>query len=122
MEQNVDRATLQNAIFDQLVIPQDQYTYIYKQFWVNQFNKNSLRLSKRGFVLLSKTLKLEYFIAHLEESEDINHGELILEIDRVMTCPYFLDITGEMDIFGEKERAWLALHNDRIRPFLASWK
>lgn len=122
MVEIVDRTEFQNKIFDQLLIPEDQQPSIYKRFWVNQFNKNSLRLSKDGFVLLGRTLKIQYFTVNVKEGGEIYHGSLILDIDRTMTCPYYLDIFGVIYLFGSKEHTWLVLNDNSIRAFLNSWK
>lgn len=115
-----NREELKDIIFDQLIIPEDQHSTLYKTFWTNS-NRNSLRLSKKGFVLLSKTLKLEHFTVLLQEGMGINTGWIILSIDRKMTCPYYLSVTGELSLFGEKERTWLALNDESIVKFIKTW-
>jgi len=128
MEQNVDRETLQDAIFDQLIIPEDQYSYIYKQFWINPSNKNSLRLTKRGYVLLSKTLGLTYYVNTFRDPVNTTHalnltqGMVLLQLDRTMTCPYYISDFNRLDLFGEKEQMWLAMYDGDLLKFLASWK
>ena len=123
---SVDREALTDTLLEQLVISPEKHDLLYKNFWANYFNKQSLRLTKHGFVVLSKELHLTYYTAQLRHkgspiNEGYMDGGLLIHIDRIMTCPFYLYTTGQMEIFGEKERAWLALHNDEIGPFLESW-
>jgi len=121
----VDRAALTDSIFNQIIASPNQYDLTYNDFWINRFNKSSLRLTKRGFVLLSKTLSLEYYSTVFRDDKnspmDLLNSIVLLRLDRTMTCPYYIEEGYRLNLFGEKEQMWLALAGNDIVKFLDSW-
>jgi hypothetical protein len=121
-----DRNEYTSTLLDQLTSTTTKHD-IYRHLWMNYHNKDSLRLTKKGFVILSKELNLQYYTASLKHKgqpvfEGNLHGSILLQIDRALTCPYYLYTEGKLELFGEKERAWLALVDDELFRFLESWK
>jgi len=92
-------------------------------WWYNIRKNGGLRLSERGYQILSEHLKFDSYTINLEDVRvDL---PLILEMDRKFQLPYYLEIKKQrvrnLVLFGSKEAVMINMYGDIIK-FLKNYQ
>lgn len=88
-------------------------------WWYNIREAGGMRLTQAGFELFTQQLQLQ---SH-QISYDIKkngHMRMLLELDRKLTCPYYIEKQKTIHLFGEKEAVLAMLYSD-LEQFIANY-
>lgn len=86
-----------------------------KRVWHNTLNPDSLRLTPESYSVLTKyennknyPFKLEIPMTNL----------MLLQLDRLMTAPYYIGSRKQIQLFGEADAIMLQLHGSNLAQYL----
>ena len=96
-------------------IDSSEYTQYIRVWWWNHTNSSNLRLSKSGMQFIHKFTKIPVYECTL--SEPLRNRTLI-QLSRLMTCPYYVHKIDQISVLGEKETVLLKLHADNLQQYL----
>lgn len=83
-------------------------------WWHNPINANSLRLTKTGHSLLSKT-DMPTFRFKLTEKY---RPKTFVQLERYFTSPYYIINAQSIIVYGETEAMMIALHANDLQQYL----
>ena len=85
------------------------------QVWQNPLNPDSLRLTSQAYSVLTKyenktnyPFKFEVAMTNL----------MLLQLDRLMTEPYYIGSRKQIQLFGEADAIMLQLHGNNLAQYL----
>lgn len=81
----------------------------------NPTNHRSMRLTKAGFVLLQKQLKLTYYEFALA---DKIKPKVLLQLERYIQYPYFIHSLSKIMVLDEATAIMLQLHGNDLETYL----
>jgi len=91
------------------------YSQVSKLWWWNHTNPSLLRLSKLGIAFIKKYTKIPVYDCEL--TEPLKNRTLI-QLARLMTCPYYIYKMDHILLLGEEETVMLKLHADNLQQYL----
>jgi hypothetical protein len=84
-------------------------------WWWNHTNINQLRLSKLGITFIKKNTKIPVHECVLPEPL---RNQTLLQLSRLMTCPYYIHKLDHILLLGDEEAVMLKLHADNLQQYL----
>ena len=109
-QQSYTENILQAAGYDSVEYPR----YI-KVWWWNHTDPASLRLSKSGIQFIKKFTKIPVHECIISEPL---RNRTLLQLSRLMTCPYYLYKPDHVLLLGDQEAVMLKLHADNLQQYL----
>jgi hypothetical protein len=100
------------TVLDQLADDSLTFQTAYKQWWQNPRKDGGLRLTAMGDMSF-RFANLEYH-NHPIKTKDKSYYNFILELDKKLKCPYYIDV----DNSKKKHEPFLRLYDDRISMML----
>ena len=91
------------------------FDYYCKDWWWNYTDPTNLRLSKSGIQFIKKSTKIPVYTCLLPE---ILKNRTLIQMSRLLTCPYFIQKIDEILLLGEEETVLLKLHADNLQQYL----
>ena len=91
------------------------YTSVIKTWWWNYTNADHLRLSKTGIAYIKKYTRIPVYDCTLPEPLK---NRTLLQLGRLMTCPYYIHKVDQISVLGEEEYVMLKLHADNLQQYL----
>ena len=92
-----------------------EYTKYIKIWWWNYIDPTSLRLSQSGLKFIQKYTKIPTYQVDLP-------GPLLnrtlLQMNRLLTCPYYINKHTRITLLGEQQTVMLKLHADNLQQYL----
>ena len=92
-----------------------EYPQYIKAWWWNHTDPTNLRLSKSGIQFIKKSTKIPVYTCLLPE---ILKNRTLIQMSRLLTCPYFIQKIDEILLIGEEETVLLKLHADNLQQYL----
>jgi hypothetical protein len=86
----------------------------HKEWWWNHTDPKNLRLSINGFKFVSHN-KIPYYQIELPE---LLKNRTLIQMSRLLTCPYFIKKLDIVYLLGEEESVLLKLHADNLQQYL----
>ena len=91
------------------------YASVIKVWWWNHTNPDHLRLSKSGIQFIKKFTKIPVHECVLPEPL---RNRTLLQLSRLMTCPYYIHKLDHVLLLGDEEAVMLKLHADNLQQYL----
>ena len=91
------------------------YPQYIKVWWWNHTDPTNLRLSKSGIQFIKKSTKIPVYKCFLPE---VLKNRTLLQMSRLLTCPYYIQKLDEVALLGEEETVMLKLHADNLQQYL----
>ena len=91
------------------------YTLVIKSWWWNHTNPDQLRLSKTGIEYIKKYTRIPVYECNLP---DRLKNKTLVQLGRLMTCPYYINKVDQILLLGEEETVLLKLHADNLQQYL----
>jgi len=115
----IDKRALTQKLISQLSLPDDEKTFRkqHSTIWMNpqKGRKNSLRLTEAGYKILKDRIQLKSYDVSFPEETEWN-SKLILELDKFLESPYFLD-RHHISVFREKTAVELVLFGGDLQKY-----
>ncbi len=92
-----------------------EYPQYLRVWWWNHTDPYSLRLSKSGLQFINKFTRIPTYEIDLA-TPLINRT--LLQMSRLLTCPYYINTHTKITLLGEQETVWLKLHADDLQQYL----
>ena len=92
-----------------------EYPQYIRVWWWNHTDSANLRLSKPGLQFIKKFTKIPVYNCVL--SDPLKNRTLV-QLSRLMTCPYYIHKINEISVLGEQEFVMLKLHADNLQQYL----
>ncbi len=86
-----------------------------RQIWHNPTNPDSLRLTAEAYGVLVKYEGKTVYLFKLN-TQMTNH--MLLQLDRLMTAPYYIRSRHFLELFGEADAIMLNLHANDLKQYL----
>jgi hypothetical protein len=109
-QQSYTKGILQAAGYNAVEYPR----YI-KVWWWNHTDPANLRLSKSGIQFIKKFTKIPVYECIISEPL---RNRTLLQLSRLMTCPYYLYKPDHVLLLGDQEAVMLKLHADNLQQYL----
>lgn len=91
------------------------YPRYIKEWWWNHTEPTHLRLNKSGIQFIKKSTNIPVYRCLLPE---ILKNRTLIQMSRLLTCPYFIQKIDEILLLGEEETVLLKLHADNLQQYL----
>lgn len=91
------------------------YPQYIKVWWWNHTDPTNLRLTKSGIQYIKKFTKIPVYSCQLPE---VLKNRTLLQMSRLLTCPYYIPKFDEVVLLGEEETVMLKLHADNLQQYL----
>ena len=110
----------------ELLTEEDQVTVRYAMiaWWFNIQQRGGMRLTGLGYRAFTKDLELEHYSYSIENPILFNQ-QTILQLDRKMQMPYYIDVVKKMPkkivFFGSKEAVMVNLYGN-LQQFLDNYR
>jgi len=88
------------------------YTSVIRIWWWNHTNSTNLRLSKSGIQYIKKYTRIPVYECNLSDSLK---NRTLVQLGRLMTCPYYIHKIDQISVLGEEEYVMLKLHADNLQ-------
>ena len=85
------------------------------QVWQNPLNSNSLRLTSQAYSILTKYENKQNYPFKLEVAMT---NRMLLQLDHLMTAPYYIGSRKQIQLFGEADAIMLQLHGSNLAQYL----
>ena len=85
-----------------------------KEWWYNHTDPRNLRLSSNGFKFVQQKAIIKYEIVLPEPLKN----RTLIQMSRLLTCPYYIKKLDIVYLLGEQESALLALHANNLQQYL----
>lgn len=105
----------QHRVISESGLDPNQYEEMYKIWWRNPTNKNSLRLTNFGLKFFVEQCKQTAHTIKLD-ANSIKNKHLI-QLERLFTAPYFIKNSAIM-VFSEQDAIMLQLHGGDLNTYL----
>jgi len=92
-----------------------EYSQYIKTWWWNHTDLTSLRLSQSGLKFIKKFTKIPTYEVDLP---DPLLNRTLLQMSRLLTCPYYINKHTRITLLGEQETVMLKLHADNLQQYL----
>ena len=92
-----------------------EYPQYIRVWWWNHTDPNNLRLSKSGLQFIKKHTQIPVYECTLSEPL---RNRTLLQLSRLMTCPYYLYKPDHVLLLGDQEAVMLKLHADNLQQYL----
>lgn len=92
-----------------------EYSQYIKTWWWNHTDPTSLRLSQSGLKFIKKFTKIPTYEVDLP---DPLLNRTLLQMSRLLTCPYYINKHTKITLLGEQETVMLKLHADNLQQYL----
>ena len=86
-----------------------------KQIWQNPTNPDSLRLTTAAYNVLVKYENQTTYPFKFKESMT---NLMLLQLDRLMTAPYYIGSRKQIQLLGEADAIMLSLHANNLAQYL----
>lgn len=86
-----------------------------KIWWWNHTDPTSLRLNQTGLKFIKKFTKIPTYEVDLP---DPLLNRTLLQMSRLLTCPYYINKHTRITLLGEQETVMLKLHADNLQQYL----
>ena len=86
-----------------------------KQIWQNTLNPDSLRLTSNAYSVLTKYENNKHYPFKLEVAMT---NRMLLQLDQLMTAPYYIGSRKQIQLFGEADAIMLQLHGSNLAQYL----
>lgn len=86
-----------------------------KIWWWNHTDSRNLRLSKSGIQFIKKYTRIPVYECYLP---DPLKNKTLIQLSRLMTCPYYIQKPDHVLLLGEEEAVMLKLHADNLQQYL----
>ena len=86
-----------------------------RQIWHNTLNPDSLRLTTEAYGALTKYENNKNYPFKLEVAMS---NRMLLQLDRLMTAPYYISGRKQIQLFGEADAIMLQLHGSNLAQYL----
>jgi hypothetical protein len=86
-----------------------------RKVWQNPLNPNSLRLTTEAYSVLVKYENKRTYPFKLEVAMS---NRLLLQLDRLMTEPYYIGSRKQIQLLGEADAIMLHLHGSNLAQYL----
>jgi hypothetical protein len=86
-----------------------------KQIWQNPTNPDSLRLTTEAYSVLTKYENQTTYPFKFKESMT---NRMLLQLDRLMTAPYYIGSRKQIQLLGEADAIMLSLHGNDLARYL----
>jgi hypothetical protein len=83
--------------------------------WVNSINSDSLRLTHGGYEWAVKNCKQQAYV--FTTNTQINN-RMLLQLDHLMTAPYYLRNRHHIHLLSEQDAIMLSLHSGNLDRYL----
>ena len=83
--------------------------------WHNPLNPNSLRLTSKAYSVLTKYENQQNYPFKLEVAMT---NRMLLQLDHLMTAPYYIGSRKQIQLFGEADAIMLQLHANNLAQYL----
>ncbi len=91
------------------------FEYYCKDWWWNHTDPTTLRLSNSGIQFIKKFTKIPVHECIISEPL---RNRTLLQLSRLMTCPYYLYKPDHVLLLGDEEAVMLKLHADNLQQYL----
>ena len=85
------------------------------QIWQNPLNPDSLRLTSTAYSVLTKYENKRNYPFKLEVAMT---NRMLLQLDKLMTAPYYIGSRKQIQLFGEADVIMLELHGGNLAQYL----
>ena len=82
--------------------------------WRNVLNPDSLRLCKQAHVFLRFAKKINFYRFEVDSMTNMQ----LLQLDRLLTSPYYVDNRRCIELVGEEDAIMLQLHSNNLGQYL----
>ncbi len=86
-----------------------------RQIWQNPTNPDSLRLTTEAYSVLTKYECVPSYPFKFTESMS---NRMLLQLDRLMTAPYYIGSRKQIQLLGEADAIMLSLHANDLARYL----
>lgn len=86
-----------------------------RQIWQNPLNPDSLRLTSQAYSVLTKYESNQTYPFKLEVAMS---NKMLLQLDKLMTAPYYIGSRKQIQLFGEADAIMLQLHGGNLAQYL----
>ena len=86
-----------------------------KQVWHNPTNPDSLRLTTEAYSVL---IKYENRTSYPFKFTESMTNRMLLQLDRLMTAPYYIGSRKQIQLLGEADAIMLSLHANNLAQYL----
>ena len=105
------------AFMSALGIPESEYkTYLWN-WWQNPISATSMRLTEPGFRVLKDQLQVEHCAMKVESSLGKNL-KVLLQLDRLITSPFFIQHRSRVVFFGSSDIVMMELIGGDLDQYL----
>jgi hypothetical protein len=87
--------------------------------WRNILNSDSLRLTASAHSTLRKNKQVIFY--HFKLGQEMTNLQL-LQLDHLLTSPYFIRSRHAIDLMGEQDAIMLQLHGNNLKQYLDNLK
>lgn len=103
-----------NAIVEAGYDP-EQFVGVEHQWWKNPINQSSLRLTSVGYKWFTNAAKYKSYPIELKERI---LPRQMLQLERLLTSPYYIKQLKVLYVFGETDAVMLQLHGGNLVAYL----
>jgi hypothetical protein len=86
-----------------------------RQIWQNPLNPDSLRLTSQAYSILTKYENNKNYPFKFEVAMT---NRMLLQLDHLMTAPYYIGSRKQIQLFGEADAIMLQLHSNNLAQYL----
>ncbi len=102
---------LQKKWAQELFVDQDHAPEV---FWRNILNPNSLRLTSRAYKELLARPDIKFYHFKIDRMSNLQ----LLQLDHLLTSPYYITSRHFLELLGETDAIMLQLHGSNLKQYL----